>query len=145
MIPHDVQRCANLNFEMRLPSETIGDFMAAFTDAWPRGDATTLARFFSEDAVYHNGPMAPVHGRDAVVAALASMMHLGGDVDAGITHLVADGSVVMTERVDYWRDAEQTATLHVAGIFEVHDGVITAWRDYFDSNEFSSQLADPAR
>jgi limonene-1,2-epoxide hydrolase len=30
------------------------------------------------------------------------------------------------------------------GIFEVHDGAITAWRDYFDANEFSSQLSAAA-
>jgi limonene-1,2-epoxide hydrolase len=27
------------------------------------------------------------------------------------------------------------------GICEVHDGVITAWRDYFDLDHFTSQLA----
>lgn len=110
-------------------------------DAWPSGDATTLARFFSEDATYRNGPLAPALGRDAIVTGLASMMQLGGEVAVDITHLLVEGPVVMTERVDYWKNGEQTATLRVAGIFEVHDGVITAWRDYFDPQEFSSQVA----
>jgi limonene-1,2-epoxide hydrolase len=126
---------------VRTPAETVGDFVSAFIEAWPDGDASTLAGFFSDDAVYHNGPLAPVHGREAVVAALASMMELGGDVGVDITHLVAEGSVVMTERVDHWKDAEHTATLRVAGICEVHDGVITAWRDYFDPAEFTAQVA----
>ena len=124
------------------PAETVRDFVTAFIEAWPSGDATTLARFFSEDATYHNGPLAPACGRDAIVAALGSMMQLGGEVDVDITHLVVEGSLVATERVDYWRSAGQTATLRVAGICEVHDGVITAWRDYFDPAEFTSQVAD---
>ncbi len=117
------------------------DFMAAFSAAWPTGDAATLSRFFSEDAEYCNGPREPVNGREAIVADLARMMSLGGEVDADIRHLLSDGAVVMTERVDYVRLGARTAGLRIAGVFEVHDGVITGWRDYFDSTEFGEQLS----
>lgn len=30
------------------------------------------------------------------------------------------------------------------GTFEVPDGMITAWRDCFDLNQFTSQMTDPA-
>ena len=85
------------------------DFMAAFMTAWPTRDAATLSRFFSEDAEYCNGPLGPVHGRDAIVADLAQMMSLGGEVDADIRHLLSDDAIVMTERVDYVRLSERTA------------------------------------
>jgi limonene-1,2-epoxide hydrolase len=121
--------------------EVVRDFMAAFMTAWPTGDATTLSRFFSEDADYCNGPLEPVHGREAIVADLAQMMSLGGEVDADIRHLLSDGAVVMTERVDFVRLDGKTAALRIAGVFEVHDGVITCWRDYFDPKEFGAQLS----
>lgn len=121
--------------------EVVRDFMAAFMAAWPMGDAATLSRFFSEDAEYCNGPLEPVHGREAIVADLTRMMSLGGEVDADIRHLLSDGAVVMTERVDYLRLGGKTAGLKIAGVFEVHDGVITGWRDYFDSKEFGAQLS----
>jgi limonene-1,2-epoxide hydrolase len=128
---------------MRTPAETVSEFMSASIGAWASADATVLTTFFAEAATYHNGPLEPVHGRDAIVAALASMMQLGGEVSVDVTHMVAQGPVVMTERVDYWKSPElkQPATLRIAGVFEVHDGVITAWRDYFDANEFTSQVA----
>lgn len=119
----------------------VRDFMAAFMETWPTGDAATLSRFFSEDAEYCNGPLEPVHGREAIVADLARMMGLGGEVDAEICHLLSDGAVVMTERVDYLRLGGKTAALRIAGIFEVHDGVITRWRNYFDPKEFGAQLS----
>ena len=118
------------------------DFMAAFVEAWPTGDAVTLGRFFSEDVEYCNGPLAPVRGRGAIVAELAGMMILGGEVDADIRHLLSDGAVVMTERVDYVTLGGKTASLRVAGVFELHDGVITGWRDYFDAKEFGAQLSN---
>jgi limonene-1,2-epoxide hydrolase len=47
----------------------------------------------------------------------------------------------MTERVDYVRLGGKTAGLRIAGVFEVHNGVITGWRDYFDPKEFGAQLS----
>lgn len=121
--------------------EVVRDFMAAFMAAWPTGDAARLSRYFSEDAEYRNGPLEAVHGREAIVADLAQMMNLGGQVDADIRHLLSDGAVVMIERVDYVRLGGKTAGLRMAGVFEVHDGVITGWRDYFDPKEFGEQVS----
>ena len=120
--------------------EVVRDFMAAFTAAWPTGDAATLSRFFSEDAEYRNGPLEPIHGRESILAGLVQMMSLGGEVYAEVRHLVSDESVVMTERVDYVRLDGMTAGLRIAGVFEVNEGYITGWRDYFDPNEFTAQL-----
>jgi limonene-1,2-epoxide hydrolase len=125
-----------------LSAETVvREFMATFSEAWPMSDAMALGRFFSENAEYCNGPLEPVRGRDAIIGNLASMMAIGGEVDADIIHVVTEGPIVMIERVDYVKLGEKTAGLRVAGVFEVHDGVITAWRDYFDSTEFGSQLS----
>jgi limonene-1,2-epoxide hydrolase len=119
----------------------VRDFMAASIPAWSSGDATALARFFSEDAEYRNGPLPPVRGRDAIITSLAEMMSMGGEVDVDLVHMAVDGPVVMTERVDYVKFGEKTAGLRIAGVFEVHDGIITAWRDYFDATEFRSQFS----
>ena len=121
--------------------EVVRDFIAAFIAAWPTGDAATLSRFFSKDAEYCNGPLEPVHGREAIVADLARMMSLDGEVDVEIRHMLSQGAVVMTERVDYVTLGRKTAALRIAGVFEVHNGVITGWRDYFDPHEFGSQLS----
>ena len=121
--------------------EVVRDFITAFTAAWPTGDATTLSRFFSEDVEYCNGPLELVRGREAVVADLARMMSLGGEVAVDIRHVLSDDAVVMTERVDYVRLGGKSAALRIAGVFEVDNGVITGWRDYFDPKEFAAQLS----
>lgn len=125
---------------MSTPAETVQAFMAAFIAAWPGGDATDLGAFFSQDAVYHNIPMEPVQGRDAILATFANFMAMGGQVGVDITYLVAAGAIVMTERVDHFIGPEQTISLPLMGITEVHDGVITAWRDYFDLSQLALQM-----
>jgi limonene-1,2-epoxide hydrolase len=126
---------------MRTPVETVDAFVAAFHDAWAASDPEVLSPLFSEDASYHNGPLPPAHGREGVLAAIAQMMTLGGDIGMDIVHRVTEGPVVITERVDSWSSEGATATLRIAGVFEVHDGRITAWREYFDLNEFLAQTS----
>jgi limonene-1,2-epoxide hydrolase len=129
---------------MTEPLETIGAFVDAFVAAWPTGEAGSLGDFFTEDAVYHNGPLAPVAGRAAIVQTLEALMAIGGRVSVDMVHVVANGNVVMTERVDVLEANDRSVTLPVLGVFELAGGRIAAWRDYFDLDQFSAQQAEPA-
>ncbi len=55
--------------------------------------------------------------------------------------MVAEGPIVMTERVDHFKTEGGTKiSLPMMGVIEIHDGLITAWRDYFDLSQFTSQM-----
>lgn len=123
---------------MRTPAEVVEKFMDAFIAAWPAQDAARLTPYFSEDAVYHNMPLPPVQGHEAIQATLAGFMSMAGEARVDLLHLLADDDIVMTERVDHFVRPDLTISLPVMGIFEVRDGLITAWRDYFDLSQFSS-------
>ncbi|HEX5265834.1 MAG TPA: limonene-1,2-epoxide hydrolase family protein [Acidimicrobiales bacterium] len=122
---------------MATPAQIVSEFIAA----WPDKDVARLASFFSEDAVYHNIPMEPVKGREAIQATFAGFMGMADQIRFDTLQLVAEGPVVMTERVDHFIGPERTISLPVMGVFEVNDGAITAWRDYFDMNQFTSQMS----
>ena len=55
-------------------------------------------------------------------------------------NIVGEGNVVLTERVDVFVLPTTTIELPVMGTFEVRDGKIAAWRDYFDLNQYMQQL-----
>ena len=90
--------------------------------------------------MYHNIPIDPVTGRDAIVATIAGFTTGVDKIEFRIHNIVADGNVVMTERVDAFHLPGRTIELPVMGTFEVSDGRIAAWRDYFDMNQFMSQM-----
>jgi limonene-1,2-epoxide hydrolase len=46
----------------------------------------------------------------------------------------------MNERVDHFVMGEKKLSLPVAGVFEVQNGKISAWRDYFDLDTFNKQM-----
>ena len=63
-------------------------------------------------------------------------------IEFRLINIAADGPVVMTERVDAFKLPDKSFELPVMGTFEVNDGKINAWRDYFDLNQFLSQMGD---
>ena len=92
-----------------------------------------MAGYFTEDAVYHNIPMEPVQGRAAIQQFIAGFVAVVDGIDFQVHRQVSDGTVVMNERTDVMRRKDGgEVPLPVMGVFEVHDGKIAAWRDYFD-------------
>jgi limonene-1,2-epoxide hydrolase len=120
------------------PLEVVTRFCAA----WGAVDVEALGAFFTDDAVYHNIPVDPVVGRDAIKATIAGFTAGVARIEFEVVQIVGDGPVVLTERIDrFFRDGRPPIELPVMGAFEVRDGLIAAWRDYFDMNQFMSQLA----
>jgi limonene-1,2-epoxide hydrolase len=119
------------------PAEVVAEFIAA----WPGGDPAHLASFFTDDALYHNIPMDPITGREAIQATFASFMVMAERIEFETLHTAVDGDLVLTERIDRFISPARTITLPVMGAFEVVDGRIRAWRDYFDLAQFTSQMS----
>lgn len=53
--------------------------------------------------------------------------------------ITTTGNRVLTERVDHFTIGDRQVDLPVAGVFEVHDGAITTWHDYFDLQTYLRQ------
>ncbi|HEY3702045.1 MAG TPA: limonene-1,2-epoxide hydrolase family protein [Acidimicrobiales bacterium] len=117
------------------------DLVRRFCSAWSDGvGAEDLATFFTDDAVYHNIPLAPVTGRADIATTISSFTAGVEGIEFRVLNIAGDGSVVLTERVDVFKLPDKSIELPVMGTFEVRDGKIAAWRDYFDMNQFTSQM-----
>ena len=85
-------------------------------------------------------PISKVYGPDGIKGVLGQMVGALDEVDWVIHRQVAAGNLVMNERTDRFGMNGKWMDLPVAGVFEVTDGKITLWRDYFDMNTFTEQL-----
>jgi limonene-1,2-epoxide hydrolase len=57
-----------------------------------------------------------------------------------VISIAVNGPVVLTERLDSFKLPGKSFELQVMGTFEVRHGKISAWRDYFDLNQFTSRM-----
>ena len=116
------------------------DVVRRFCDAWGTKDLDEIVAFFSDDAVYHNIPLAPVVGPAQIRATIEGFSGGVEKIEFIVDNIAAAGGTVLTERRDIFTFANGVIDLPVMGTFEVADGKITAWRDYFDMNQFMSQM-----
>src|SRR5262245_12205355 len=113
-----------------------------FCGAVPRCTSAELIGFFTPDAVYHNIPIDPVRGKEAIQATLAQFLDISSNAEFEILALAAVGNKVLTERVDRFTINGKRIEVPVMGTFEITaDGKISAWRDYFDMQQFMKQMA----
>jgi limonene-1,2-epoxide hydrolase len=115
-------------------------FVRRFLDACVRADPEDFASYFTEDATWWNSPWQPIKGRDAIRNTLRRGAELMTALPWEIRHILADGDVVMTERVDHFLVGNNRISVPCMGVFELHDGKILAWRDYWDAKQFQSQM-----
>ena len=126
---------------MESPMDVVLRFCAAWSD---NAGAAELAAFFTDDAIYHNIPLAAVTGREAIENNISSFIRPGApgieSLQLHVINIAANGPIVMTERVDVFKLPHKSFELPVMGTFEISDGKIKAWRDYFDTQQFRSRM-----
>lgn len=106
-----------------------------FLAAWPRKNVDELMSYFAEDAVYHNIPVAPARGAPAIRKIFEGFVG-AFTIWLDIVNIATDGDRVYTERIDRFDLNGKRFELPVNGIFELRDGKIVSFRDYFDLGTF---------
>ena len=111
-----------------------------FCDVFDGRDAEKLRKYFTDDVVYHNIPLEPSVGIEATIAFIDGFFAMCESMTIETTHLAVRGDVVLTERIDTFHIGDTVAPLAVMGTFEIRDGRICAWRDYFDLGQITAML-----
>ena len=116
------------------------DIIRQFIDDWSSLDADRLASYFTEDGTYHNMPAKPVSGRDNVRKFIAVFLATWTETQWDLLNIMSDGERVFTERLDRTKTTQGNVDLPCAGVFEMQDGKIKVWRDYFDLGTFMTAM-----
>jgi limonene-1,2-epoxide hydrolase len=120
---------------MPTPAQTVTQFLARWDS--PGGLDQAIRDSFLPTTVWENVGLATTTGPDEAIALNARLERSLGVARIRVENLaVAEtGDKVLTERIDHMIDAAGKTIMSAAvmGVFEVADGKITAWRDYFDT------------
>ena len=112
--------------------ETI---VRAFMSAMERLDYDAALVHVSDDVQYVNmamGPEGTMTGPDGIRALLEPFFAPTITNEWIIRSVAVSGGTVFMERLDRHQLPKGWAELPVTGVFEVTDGKIVAWREYFD-------------
>lgn len=105
----------------------------AFLERLAAADVDGAVGLMARDVRYENVSMPTIRGADKVSKAFKSMFKRPGAAFDVIVHkLSVDEGTVLTERTDFLIYKRFRLQIWVCGRFDVVDGEITLWRDYFD-------------
>ena len=126
-----------------MPS-TPSEIVHAFMDAMAVKDYDTALQYVADNCEYDNVPMGKVTGPAGVRAVLEPFFAPTIENIFVIKRELAEGKTVILERLDRHLLSTGWVELPVTGIFEVENGKITLYRDYFDLNTIMSKWPQPA-
>ena len=111
-----------------------------FLGSWETRSLDTICSGFADDAVYHNVPVAPIEGLAGIRRIFGAFLDAFSDAKLDIVTLAAEPGRVLVERIDYFAMNDgRKVVLPVTGVFEVRNGKITRFSDYFDLADFERQ------
>ncbi|MDT5413039.1 MAG: limonene,2-epoxide hydrolase [Mycobacterium sp.] len=118
--------------------QVVRQFLAALKQS----DVDELVGFFSDDAVWTDGPRGTYRGVDAIRAEIESQVQLVPSLAVEVKNLVANGGTVMVERADTFETQGKSFDLEVVGVFEIDgSGLIKRLRDYYDLASLMDRVA----
>jgi limonene-1,2-epoxide hydrolase len=103
-------------------------------------DFETMDSLLSDDLVYENVGLPTIRGRRRAMG-LFRRMEGRMAFEVKIHRIAAEGDTVLTERTDALVIGPLRLQFWVCGVFEVHAGRITLWRDYFDFFDMAKATA----
>ena len=117
-------------------AHTVEIFLTALQDQDIDGAGAVL----DENLVYQNVGFPTIRGRARTMKLFRGMEGRAG-FEVKIHRIAVNGSSVLTERTDVLVFGPVRLQFWVCGVFEVHNGRITLWRDYFDMFDFTKAIA----
>lgn len=98
-------------------------------------DFDTVDRLLADNIEWQNVGLPTIRGRQRIVGLMRRAEGRMG-FEVKIHRIAAEGNAVLTERTDAMVFGPLRLQFWVCGVFEVHAGRITLWRDYFDTLDF---------
>lgn len=125
------------------PDQIVRTFIAHLTAK----DIEAAAAMVSEDFEYDNVPIGKTHGPDGLRSTLAGFFaaceHLDWQILRQVSHGDATRGTVLNERDDRLFIHGRWASLPLVGVFEIENGKIVLWRDYFDRATLFEAMSPP--
>jgi limonene-1,2-epoxide hydrolase len=102
-------------------------------------DTDGAGAVLDDNLVYQNVGLPTIRGRARAMKLFRAMEGRAG-FEVKTHRIAVNGSSVLTERTDALIFGPVRLQFWVCGVFEVHNGRITLWRDYFDVWDMTKAL-----
>ncbi len=107
-----------------------GEVVTRCMEAMHAKDVEGVLACFHDDAEF-SLPSQHFAGKDALRAMFAGFLSVATDMHMEVHRQIADGNMIVNERTDHFTIGERSVDLDICGVFQVDEGRIRYWREYF--------------
>ena len=119
---------------------TPDEVVTALMQACQARDLDAVTGLVTDDIEYDNVPIGNVFGPEGVHKVLSGGVSKAAvEVEWVVHRQVSSGNTVMNERTDRFRLDAKWIEVPIAAVFEVREGRVSLWRDYFDLETYRAQ------
>ena len=111
-------------------------------EGWEKLDRDLILSVFHDDAVMHSMMKDPYNGKAEIALMLDGFLAVATSVRMELLSQCVDGDIVVLERRDHFTVQGKSGVLPAVGVFEIENGLIRTWREYFDWAFYERQLED---
>lgn len=125
--------------------DQANELVRRMAQAWMRADIPAIVELFTTDGVFAS-PGGAARGQEAIAAVAEAFFRQVVAVQVDVQRVLVDGNRGVVEWT--WRETARGATedrsMEDAIVFEVRDGKLCFWREYFDPGQ-TQPLQLPSR
>ena len=110
------------------------EIICHFFEAWKGKSLDGILEAMTPDARWLNVGAFEAVGKDAIRISISTSLAKTSSIEIKVLHIAeTNAGVVLTERTDMFDQNGTALTVDVMGVFEMQDGKIQTWREYFHS------------
>jgi limonene-1,2-epoxide hydrolase len=116
------------------------EIVKSFSDAMEKMHFDEGLTYCAEDIEYINSPNTVSNGHAGVRAVLEPFFAPIEENEFILKRQLQDGNIVVLELLDRHRVGQEWFELPVTGVYELQDGKIVYWREYFDLETIKNDM-----
>ena len=101
-------------------------------EKWHTLDIDGALAMFTEDGAFHSMMSDPIKGQAALKEFLTKLFTAMSELTLEVRSEAVTGNTVILERFDSWSFNGRPGSIPVVGVFDVEDGNVKEWREYYD-------------
>ena len=121
-----------MNYETQFKDNPNVQAVIKMLEAWHALDRDGALNMFTEDGVFHSMMREPYKGRDVLRDFMGKLFGGMSELALEIRSEGVSGNTVILERFDSWVYNGKPGSIPVVGVYDVEDGKIKEWREYYD-------------
>ena len=109
-------------------------------EKWHTLDIDGALAMFTEDGAFHSMMSNPVKGQAALKEFLTTLFTPMSELTLEVRSEAVTGNTVILERFDEWIFNGRPGSIPVVGVYDVENGKIKEWREYYDRATIIEEL-----